>query len=252
MTFLNTRTCHSFFTLFTTQYFYQINQQSSSKRTPTMIVRLTTPIKMLVFSVVALIASFPGETLASTSRLAQADECKDHSHFNCHHIAEDGDCDGRADKGEIIGDVFCPVSCGRCGVDSDEIYTDQTCYTFGKQEIHTKFANSNPDQEDWVGIYPEDANPNELGSPIAWYWLCGSKKDKCKTGVGAVTFPWLPPGKYRALLSRHHSTKVHRAPYTSYAQSEVFEVVRGNTCAARRRTEDGNKKSLRGSQKWLP
>lgn len=217
-----------------------------------MTLRLTMTFKMLLCFAVVLIAFFPMETLASSAsqmRLMQEDECKDHSHFNCHHIAESGNCDGRADMGEIIGDTFCKVSCDRCEAESTEIFMDHSCYTFGKQEITTTFGNQDPDEEDWVGIYPDTADPNELGTPIAWYWACGNKKDKCKTGVGSVTFPWLPPGKYRALMSRQHGSKSHKGPYSSFAQSDIFEVVRGNTCAARRRRtqEGGNNTNLRGS-----
>ena len=113
-----------------------------------------------------------------------------------------------------------------------------------------------PHQEDWVGIYPDTADPKDLGSPVAWYWLCGDKKHKCKTSVGSVTFPWLPPGRYKAIMSRNRDAKgpyANYGPYASYAESGSFEVARGDMCASRRRmegtsSEGGVNPSLRGLQ----
>jgi hypothetical protein len=165
-------------------------------------------------------------------------ECKDHSHFNCHLIAEKGDCDELSATGKRIGESFCQVSCGKCDYSAtdgdDEVYTGQSCYPFGKQEIQVSFFNQNPQNDDWLGMYPAAADSNNLGSPVAWYWLCGGKKDTCKTGVGTVKFPWLPPGVYKAVMIRHGHSKTHGGPYSSYAESEPFEVVRGNTCTSRR------------------
>jgi hypothetical protein len=178
------------------------------------------------------------------------EECKDHSHFNCNLIAEKHDCEALTESGNVIGDEFCQVSCGRCNVEDDQLFPDQNCYSFGKKEINVRFLNREPEPEDWVGIYPHTANSSELGSPIAWYWLCGSKKEKCKTGVGSVTFPWLPPGTYKAVLVRNQHEKGRSGPYSGYAESEFFEVVRGNTCASRRTEESegaATHKKLRGS-----
>lgn len=96
-----------------------------------------------------------------------------------------------------------------------------------------------PHVEDWVGIYPKTADPYDLGSPVAWFWLCsGDKRQKCKTSAGSIIFPWLPPGTYKAIMSRNHDAKgpyTSYGPYSSYAESIDFEVVRGgDMCTSRR------------------
>ena len=59
--------------------------------------------------------------------------------------------------------------------------------------------------------------------------------------VGSITFPWLPPGSYKAIMARNRDAKGEKpystyGPYSSYAESGSFEVVRGNMCTSRRRT----------------
>mmetsp|Transcript_26271 Transcript_26271/g.49027 ORF Transcript_26271/g.49027 Transcript_26271/m.49027 type:complete len:227 (+) Transcript_26271:133-813(+) len=183
-------------------------------------------------------------SLSMTTRAAAAttnekpfQECRDHAHFNCRLIAEEGDCEAYTEHGELIGDTFCQVSCGRCSAADDQIFADLSCYSFAKQEITITFLNRSPEHGDWVGVYPAFSDLTNLGGPIAWYWLCGNKKDKCKTGIGSVTFPWLPPGTYKAVLVRHDHRKGHGGPYASYADSTPFEVVRGTSCSARRTQE---------------
>eukprot|EP00535_Pseudo-nitzschia_heimii_P006001 CAMPEP_0197179248 /NCGR_PEP_ID=MMETSP1423-20130617/4270_1 /TAXON_ID=476441 /ORGANISM="Pseudo-nitzschia heimii, Strain UNC1101" /LENGTH=224 /DNA_ID=CAMNT_0042629137 /DNA_START=28 /DNA_END=702 /DNA_ORIENTATION=- len=181
--------------------------------------------------------------------------CKDRPEVHCRLIVDDGDCDKFTIDGENYGNDVCPASCGTCGEVPDKISADQTCYTFAKQSIVVKFSNSIPHLEDWVGIYPDTADPKDLGSPVAWYWLCGDKKHKCSTSVGFVIFPWLPPGTYKAVLSRNRDAKgpyANYGPFRSYAESERFEVARGEMCASRRLVEDSNsggavRVSLRGT-----
>jgi hypothetical protein len=113
-----------------------------------------------------------------------------------------------------------------------------------------------PNIEDWVGIYPDSADSNDLGTPVAWFWLCGDKKHKCRTSVGSATFPWLPPGNYKAIMSRNRDAVgpyANYGPYASYAESQPFEIQRGDKCASRRRAEDTNAEGmvqslLRGTQ----
>jgi hypothetical protein len=198
--------------------------------------------ELLFVALVLFLSMLLAKTSASAihEKIYQDNDCKDRSHFNCHHIVSEGNCEGRDDNGDVIGDVFCQVSCGRCDdVSENSIRTDQSCYSFGKQEITTRFFNRDPELEDWVGIYAFSEDSSELGTPVAWYWTCGNKRDKCKISVGTVSFPWLPPGKYRALMARHDGSKGFKGPITSYAESEPFEVVRGNSCTVRlRRTKE--------------
>ena len=171
-------------------------------------------------------------------------------------VDDDNDSD---DLGVVIGDVYCPSTCGRCNTDryydvssssssslssssllSSVVLSDQKCYTFGKQHLNFTFVNVEPQREDWIGIYTDGVDLTDLGPPVSWYWLCDSnKRDKCKASRGTATFPWLPPGKYKAVLSRN--LKHGKGPYASfgpssaYAASETFEVVRDSSgCAMRR------------------
>jgi hypothetical protein len=215
---------------------------------------------LLLFAVALFFVLLLAETNATAihEKMYQETECKDHSHFNCHHIVSAGNCEGHADNGEVIGDIFCPVSCGRCEVNDTSIRTDQSCYKFGKQEITTHFFNSDPEMGDWIGVYAVTEDADESATPVAWYWTCGNKRDKCRTSKGSVTFPWLPAGKYRVLMARHGGTSGFKGPLNSFAESEPFEVVRGNSCAARRTEEldassssssprEGQRRNLRGS-----
>jgi len=175
------------------------------------------------------------------NKILVAKECQDLPHFNCPLIAKDGDCKGHTRKGVNYGKSICQLSCGNCDpIEDDAISTDQICYPFGRQIIQVTFLNSIPHDEDWVGIYPDTADPYDLGSPVAWFWLCsGDKRRKCKTSAGSITFPWLPPGTYKAIMSRNHDAKGPYAsygPYSSYAESSDFEVFRGGDmmCKSRR------------------
>jgi len=175
--------------------------------------------------------------------------CKDRPGVHCQLIAEDGDCGKFNARGESFGNSVCEVSCGRCDTVPDEISTNHNCYQFGKESIGVDFSNRMPHKEDWVGIYPDTADSKDLGSPVAWFWLCGDKKHKCKTSVGYVTFPWLPPGRYKAVMSENRDARgpyANYGPYVSYAESKPFEVARGDMCASRRRAEGVT--ALRGAQ----
>lgn len=98
-----------------------------------------------------------------------------------------------------------------------------------------------PNEDDWIGIYPVTADPYDLGTPKSWFWQCGDKRHKCKTAVGSVTFPWLPPGTYKAVMSKNRKAAgpyANFGPFASYAESQPFEVARGLQCASRRRAQD--------------
>jgi hypothetical protein len=181
------------------------------------------------------------------------DGCRDSLHHDCAAIVENDDCnDPSKSSGYIYGDTFCPVSCGRCNVIGNTIMTDSECYSFGQQEIVVSFTNVDPTNNDWIGIYKDNSNNidsditeedydenDHLDELVAWYWLCGNKRDRCKVGIGSVTVPWLPPGSYRAVLARN--THLTKGPTTKhdkdarYAQSPMFGVVRGAACASRQR-----------------
>eukprot|EP00529_Nitzschia_sp_RCC80_P021482 CAMPEP_0113440990 /NCGR_PEP_ID=MMETSP0014_2-20120614/844_1 /TAXON_ID=2857 /ORGANISM="Nitzschia sp." /LENGTH=389 /DNA_ID=CAMNT_0000331805 /DNA_START=399 /DNA_END=1568 /DNA_ORIENTATION=+ /assembly_acc=CAM_ASM_000159 len=170
----------------------------------------------------------------------------------------------------VIGDVYCPATCGRCTTDrynaafsppsssssssSSVVVSDQNCYTFAKQHLNFTFVNVEPQREDWIGIYNDDVDLTDLGPPVSWYWLCDSnKRDKCKASRGVATFPWLPPGKYKAVLSQNpkHGKGPYAAfgPFSAFAASEAFEVVRNSDgCAMRRRTRRRINQQLQDEQ----
>lgn len=179
--------------------------------------------------------------------------CRDSFHFDCEAVLTNGDCDthSKTDPNSLIGDVYCPASCGRCRNDIDInnnydisenlLRADKLCYTFARQQINITFTNADPQREDWIGVYPHDVDVTDLGSPVAWYWLCDSnKRDKCKARSGIVTFPWLPPGIYKAVLSRNpkdgKGPYAAFGPFSAYTESESFEVVRSSEgCSMRKR-----------------
>lgn len=211
-----------------------------------------TPVFAALVFVLALLLLIENSVVAAATttdshKNNKGKTCKDRPGVHCRLIAEDGDCGKFTSKAESYGDSVCKVSCGRCDTVPDKISTDHLCYKFGKESIGVDFSNSMPHQEDWVGIYPDTADSKDLGSPVAWFWLCGGKKHKCKTSVGSVLFPWLPPGNYKAVMSRNRDAKgpyANYGPYASYAESKPFEVARGDMCASRRRAEGA---ALRGT-----
>mmetsp|Transcript_5070 Transcript_5070/g.14718 ORF Transcript_5070/g.14718 Transcript_5070/m.14718 type:complete len:222 (-) Transcript_5070:166-831(-) len=219
------------------------------KTAPVFVALLFVPSVLLLLEHGAL-----GVVAATTTdhhhhkRHQEKEHCKDRPRVHCRIIAEDGDCGKFTNRGESYAASVCRVSCGSCDPVDDEIVTDHSCYKFGKESIGVSFSNRVPHLEDWVGIYPDTADPMDLGPPVAWFWLCGDKKSKCKTSVGSVTFPWLPPGNYKAVMSRNRNAKgpyANYGPYVSYAESQPFEVARGDMCASRRLAQNA---ALRGMQ----
>lgn len=202
---------------------------------------------------VLMVSSLVGQCLSVSEHDVQlVDDCRDSPHHSCALIAENDDCDAHSKSGDIYGDTLCRVSCGRCTVVDNTITTDSECYSFGQQqqEITLTFTNVKPAVDDWIGIYKaniddkdftydDNEDDDHLDELATWYWLCGNKRDRCKVGVGSVTVPWLPPGKYRAILARNrHNTKGPSTRHdkdSRFAQSSMFEVVRGGACSGRRK-----------------
>jgi hypothetical protein len=187
-------------------------------------------------------------TKPTAAEAAVGEGCGDSPHHNCALLVENEDCDAHTKDGEVIGETICRASCGRCDDDAygttDAVTTDAGCYAFGQQEITLSFRNIEPQKDDWVGVYEatttegeDDGEPAVLGGLSAWSWLCGNKRDQCKVGAGSVTVPWLPPGTYRAIMARndHHSRgPLRHGKERRYAESPMFEVVRGGVCSTRR------------------
>ena len=112
----------------------------------------------------------------------------------------------------------------------DTVHTDKTCYDRG-EDIEISFDNSHPYVDDWVAVYPADADFHDLGHPRMWLYLCGDQHCRGKRSSGTLVFGadhpdetgtkrWpLAPGDYRAILARNGGM-----PYSAYATSTVFTV----------------------------
>jgi hypothetical protein len=113
---------------------------------------------------------------------------------------------------------------------SDWIHTDATCYA-NKMALFVSFNNCDPLEDDWIGVYPSDADPENLGSASVWVWSCGTID--CEGARSNDVFPIeqdLPPGTFKAFLVRRQTG----GPYSSYASSDEFTIEEeGVDCAQR-------------------
>ena len=109
------------------------------------------------------------------------------------------------------------------GVCQDSIESGYSCYGVGSQ-YQVGFMNCDPKQDDWIGIYPPDADPQDLGDPISnWWWLCGPTKCQDLFNQGVLYFRAdMEPGSYRAFLIRDGDQ--NDGKHVAYASSDVFEV----------------------------
>ena len=112
----------------------------------------------------------------------------------------------------------------------DELSVLDFCFAPGVG-IEISFTNCDPEQDDWVGIYPvdDDFDGNDLPNPMMWSWACGTRN--CREPVSESTFSlnnnhaggnvWpLDSGIYIAVLARNTGQ-----PYTAYALSDTFVVA---------------------------
>jgi hypothetical protein len=173
---------------------------------------------------------------------ATQDICRDepyyryqlHEEQDCRWVVESNAC-LQMDNENIVGAVYCPVSCDSCLATVQEpTVSTKKCYEYG-DVIEAFFTNSSPEQDDWIALYEDTdlADATNLGQPSAWVWLCGTQHDQCKVSYGGFSFgkdvqshgkgakSWpLDPGMYQAVLARRNSG----GPYASYASSESFEI----------------------------
>ena len=110
------------------------------------------------------------------------------------------------------------------GVCQDAIETGFLCYGVG-HDLEIGFKNCEPAEDDWIGIYAPDADPNNLGDPINnnWWWTCGPTQCDQLFNTGVLYFTAdVEPGNYRAFLIRGEELDDGR--YEAYAWSDTFEV----------------------------
>jgi hypothetical protein len=104
------------------------------------------------------------------------------------------------------------------------VESDFTCYARGAS-VDVSFVSCEFDSYDWIGIFPDTADPSALGTQVndLWFWACDSNIDVCDvTAHSAIyTFPGeLDAGSYKAFLIRRKPNGLDEA----YSWSDAFEV----------------------------
>ena len=117
----------------------------------------------------------------------------------------------------------------------DEIEVVQDCFHMG-DKIVVNFVNCNPRNDDWIGLYSEDADPEDLGYALLWQWACGDQacRGEAKSGTVSLDFQsigephldvWpLQKDRYKVYLIRRNPG----GPYSGYAETERFKVKEDN------------------------
>jgi hypothetical protein len=54
--------------------------------------------------------------------------------------------------------------------------------------IHLSLKNCNTENDDWIGIYGWDTNPENLGNGYLWSWACGSQDCRTEATDGDICF----------------------------------------------------------------
>jgi hypothetical protein len=105
------------------------------------------------------------------------------------------------------------------------------------EDIVINFVNCNPENDDWIGVYPDWTDTQDLGYAQLWAWSCGDQDCRGKTTSGTITFngrfvgepnldAWpLDQDDYKVYLIRRNPG----GPYSGYVESDKFKVKR-NSC----------------------
>mmetsp|Transcript_14326 Transcript_14326/g.40768 ORF Transcript_14326/g.40768 Transcript_14326/m.40768 type:complete len:327 (+) Transcript_14326:375-1355(+) len=105
---------------------------------------------------------------------------------------------------------------------------DSTCYA-DPTSLALELTNCDPQEDDWVGIFPAPAVTSDLmgDNYVAWAWTCGSRD--CRESPSENQFdmplPELANGMYQAYLLRN--TETNDGPFPTILASPVFEVTDG-------------------------
>jgi hypothetical protein len=168
-------------------------------------------------------------------------DCRDDAYVNCTEVQERGEC---GDETDLLGTrTLCPVTCntGSCKMPNrTSVWVEFKCFQHG-EDIPVYFTNSDPQPDDFIGIYPEYLNfteqPEDLEEAYMWFYSCGSMHEHCRVAMGGLLFggagpdehsEWtefpLESGKYKAALVRSDER-------TILAQSQVFTAKpEGHSC----------------------
>jgi hypothetical protein len=92
------------------------------------------------------------------------------------------------------------------------------------EEIKLKFVNCDPREDDWLGIYSPQANP-DLMNYVDWLWTCGNQNCVGEVMGDTLLFVGLDVGTYEAHLSRNNRNN----PYISLAGTP-FDFTVADTC----------------------
>ncbi|KAL3899031.1 MAG: hypothetical protein SGARI_006545, partial [Bacillariaceae sp.] len=107
---------------------------------------------------------------------------------DCEDIAAKDLCDVALGNLDVIGEVYCPVSCDKCYTKHDESYLIVTkdCFDYD-ESIEATYANIDPEGHDAVAIFPIDEVDYE-NTPDLWKWLCkgGHEGHYCKCYSGKI------------------------------------------------------------------
>jgi len=88
-----------------------------------------------------------------------------------------------------------------------------------KDQIHVNFSNMRAKHDDWIGIYPEDAN-NEFLNVVAWKWTGD-------TANGDLNFGSLPVGSYE--VRAFYNNSFHTEATAKFKVEEAGDQATLNT-----------------------
>jgi hypothetical protein len=146
-------------------------------------------------------------------------DCRDDTYIDCTEVKEKGHCDETSDEDLLNTRALCPVTCGICEMpDRSAVWLDYECFQHN-EDITVFFTNTDPEPDDFIGIYPAYLNftkdPSHLEDIELYLNTCGSLHEEARTAMGGVIFGAMGPdthidwvnfplesGKYKAALVR--------------------------------------------------
>ena len=107
----------------------------------------------------------------------------------------------------------------------DIIAVNEECVLGWRDDINVDFGNCDPKDDDWIGIWSDDENPDDLSENyVDWVWSCGTQSCIGSPNANRVVFEKnrLPLGNFRAFLVHEPKSE---APYSSHVMSQSFAVT---------------------------